>query len=356
MSGPYCGKRVEIFGLRGKPELNGTFGLASSYDASRGRYTVALEPPRQGEQIALRPTNLKPAEGGGGGGRRNPFGGGMPAGMPQMPNLDWRAAVRKVRPWVPAFASRRLQSDKQLGIALGVVALAAYWLLKAVLTVRLLMLVGAVAYGGTRPQAQPYLARAAGALSRVSRGRRVTPRAVLVLACVALVLGSAAWGWLAGGGLTANRARYARQRARTAAGSGGGGAGAGDTDGGGSPGDVGGGYFDPNPGGALDIVDAYEMGFADAGAGRQSRPPPLRRQYQDQGGIPSAATASSSSSSGGGFGLWTMMRWMMLANMIHKLGKAPGGGGWSPTYAMANARNMPVYNWLIIASMLGGIF
>ena len=72
--------------------------------------------------------------------------------------------------------------------------------------------------------------------------------------------------------------------------------------------------------------------------------------------IGTGGAAAASSSGGSGLGFFGIMRWMMLANMIYKLGKGPGGGGWSPTFAMANARNMPVYNWILIGSMLMGIF
>jgi len=280
-----------------------------------------------------------------------------------MPNLDWRAALRKhVRPNLPAAAGRL--SDERLGLALGAVALVAYWLLKSVLTTKLLLAVGAVGFAGTRPRAQPIVGRVAAGLSRaLPGGRRVTPRAAVALACALLVLGAAAWGRL-GGGLTVDRGRYARQRARAGAGGGGNGGdaagpGGGEAGGAGGAGGAAGGYFDPNPGGSLDIVDAYEMGYADALAERASKPPPLRRQYQDEGdryGGGGGAAAPSSSSSGSGLGFFSIMRYGMVANMIYKLGKPPGGGGWSPSFAIANARNMPVYNWILIGSMLMGIF
>ena len=55
-------KRVRIDGLVGRPELNGTYGLAISYDAKAGRY--AIRPEAEGSaRVALRPDNLSRADG-----------------------------------------------------------------------------------------------------------------------------------------------------------------------------------------------------------------------------------------------------------------------------------------------------
>jgi hypothetical protein len=56
MSGPYCGRRVKIHGLQGKPEFNGMVGVATIYDDSKNRYTVQLS----SGPIALQPKNLEP--------------------------------------------------------------------------------------------------------------------------------------------------------------------------------------------------------------------------------------------------------------------------------------------------------
>ena len=56
---PLIGKRVAIFGIVARPELNGRVGRALSYDANCERYAVELE--IGGEQILLRPTVLTEA-------------------------------------------------------------------------------------------------------------------------------------------------------------------------------------------------------------------------------------------------------------------------------------------------------
>ena len=66
MSAPYCGKQVKISGLSSKPELNGTTGVAASYDSARGRYNVQLP---SGQTLALQPKNLEEVRGADGGGR-----------------------------------------------------------------------------------------------------------------------------------------------------------------------------------------------------------------------------------------------------------------------------------------------
>ena len=54
-------KRVRIDGLVARPALNGTYGLAISFDAQSGRYGVRLEV--DGTRVALRPDNLTRADG-----------------------------------------------------------------------------------------------------------------------------------------------------------------------------------------------------------------------------------------------------------------------------------------------------
>ena len=54
---PLLGLRVQIHGLVGKPQLNGTYGVAERYDQSIGRYMVHRED--SSEKIALKPGNLK---------------------------------------------------------------------------------------------------------------------------------------------------------------------------------------------------------------------------------------------------------------------------------------------------------
>ncbi len=51
---PYLGQRVVLGGLSARPELNGRWGVAQSFEG--GRYAVALE--GGGESVRVRPGNL----------------------------------------------------------------------------------------------------------------------------------------------------------------------------------------------------------------------------------------------------------------------------------------------------------
>ena len=51
------GRRVRIFGLKGRPELNGRCGVAGRFDAAKGRYEVAVE--GEAEAVLLKPANLQ---------------------------------------------------------------------------------------------------------------------------------------------------------------------------------------------------------------------------------------------------------------------------------------------------------
>ena len=51
------GKRLRIYGLQGRPELNGTWGEATAYDAKKARFTIKLE--LTGESVLLKPANLE---------------------------------------------------------------------------------------------------------------------------------------------------------------------------------------------------------------------------------------------------------------------------------------------------------
>ena len=54
------GTRVELHGLKAKPQLNGQYGIVVGYVASSGRCTVALEGAR-GEtetKMSIKPENL----------------------------------------------------------------------------------------------------------------------------------------------------------------------------------------------------------------------------------------------------------------------------------------------------------
>ena len=51
------GRRVRIFGLKGRPELNGRCGVAGRFDAAKERYEVTVE--REAEVVLLKPANLQ---------------------------------------------------------------------------------------------------------------------------------------------------------------------------------------------------------------------------------------------------------------------------------------------------------
>ena len=55
--GHLSGRRVRIFGLKGRPELNGRCGVARRFDAAKGRYEVAVE--GEAEALLLKPANLQ---------------------------------------------------------------------------------------------------------------------------------------------------------------------------------------------------------------------------------------------------------------------------------------------------------
>lgn len=61
MAAPLVGQRVKIDGLVAKPELNGTEGLALSFDDGKGRYNVQMD--ATGSSMALKPTALSAVEG-----------------------------------------------------------------------------------------------------------------------------------------------------------------------------------------------------------------------------------------------------------------------------------------------------
>ena len=57
-----AGQRVQICGLRARPELNGAHGRVLSWDAARGRYAVECEGKGSArERVLLKHANLDPA-------------------------------------------------------------------------------------------------------------------------------------------------------------------------------------------------------------------------------------------------------------------------------------------------------
>ena len=59
MYGTLSNSRVRITGLKGRPELNGRSGVATYFDAAKGRYEVAVE--GEAEAVLLKPENLQEA-------------------------------------------------------------------------------------------------------------------------------------------------------------------------------------------------------------------------------------------------------------------------------------------------------
>ena len=53
-----AGSAVNLGGLKGRPELNGTRGTVVAFHADKGRYAIRLP---SAEKILLRPENLQPA-------------------------------------------------------------------------------------------------------------------------------------------------------------------------------------------------------------------------------------------------------------------------------------------------------
>ena len=61
--GSLIGQRLRVHGLKARPELNGSHGVALSFDAARGRYALQLcdlHGDHPGETILLRPDNVEP--------------------------------------------------------------------------------------------------------------------------------------------------------------------------------------------------------------------------------------------------------------------------------------------------------
>ena len=98
MAAPLVGRRVKISGLSSRPELNGTEGVAVSFDDAKGSYNVKLD--AGGAFMSLKPMSMTAADGGagagGGGGMPGFGGGGMPGfggGMPGMGGGGAQAAM-----------------------------------------------------------------------------------------------------------------------------------------------------------------------------------------------------------------------------------------------------------------------
>merc|ERR1711924_522019 len=96
---------------------------------------------------------------------------------------------------------------------------------------------------------------------------------------------------------------------------------------------------------ATSIREAYNQGYQDGVAGLDPRPPSTFTAPEPRG------SESTSSSSGSGFGLYSLMRYGMIANYIYRMGAGPGG--WSVQSAIANAKANPMQA-MIMLSMLSG--
>lgn len=95
---------------------------------------------------------------------------------------------------------------------------------------------------------------------------------------------------------------------------------------------------------AASIREAYNQGYEDGVAGLERRPP----NYI----APEPLQAATSGGGGGGFGIWSLMRYGMIANYVYRIGTGPGG--WNPQVAFANAKANPLQAFLMLSMISGG--
>ena len=304
------GRRVVIEGIASKPELNGTKGVAVSFDDAKGRYNVRLE--SSGEFMALKPVNIlaessaDSASGSGPGAgeqfRMPGMGSGMPgmgAGMPSVGGLAALLAQLMGKGGLPTGMSKQQ-------LAMGAVAV--LMMLRTVGLSRLLpfALLGGGAYIATRrPAARDFLQKVASAVGRLS-GRPVSEAQTAVL--LVGLLGVVYYVWFGGGDSSGAGGFFSADDAETYA--------------------------------------AYTKGYQD---GKRGAPFEPIADVQSRAG-------SSEPSSGSGWGLGKLMSLGMAGMMIYQLGGGGSGQPWSAQAAMANARNMNPMNVLILVNMLSGLF
>jgi len=251
--------------------------------------------------------------GGGGmpgfGGGMPGFGGGMPGGggMPQMPSsADMAAAAEQALARMGIRLPPGVSALQAAGGAL-VACFGALYVLGRFVPKMAIALAGMVAYAGVATsQGQAMSAKAAARASATLR-RPISPYMVVGLAAVAaLALGQSL---LPRGGGHAQPAS-GHQEAYAEA-----------------------------------LREAYQQGYDDGLAGREARPP---RHIVTPPHEPAAPTGG-----GGGFGMGSVMRYIMVAGYVYRAGAGPGG--FSLQSAIANIQANPMQG-LMMVSMLSGMF
>lgn len=312
MAAPLVGRRVIIENLASRPELNGTAGIAISFDDARGRYNVRLE-SNGGGMMALKPTSLKAADEGAGGTGGVPNFGGMPGfggGTPGMAGFGRGGAAAALLPLL-----QRLMGGQGIPPgAMRYLGIAAF-VLFVVLPRLGIGFMPALLLGGAGFYVYQSAARHGGGRAGiVAAGRevcqqvgtvvgRATGRAVSNAQAAMLVVAAAflAYRYLfASGGAT-----------------------------------LAGGESEPS-------YAAYSKGFRDGQAG--NRYAPISDAPQ---GVPAASAGGSK------WGIGSLLNLAMAGSMIFQLGQEPGGG-WSVQALMANARHANPMQLIMLVSILSG--
>ena len=318
MAAPLIGRRVKIDGLASKPELNGTEGLAVSFDDGKGRYNCKLD--ATGGMMALKPANLTAADGGagaGGGGMPGMggmpgFGGGMPGGMGGMPGMGGGGMAAMLAPLLAklfgAGGAPQLPgglSPQQLGIGLMLIV----FVLPRMLGIGMMPLLllggaGGFVYVNAKDGQGPRGMLAAGKRvvhnvgEQIGRatGRPVSDAQALMLLAAGIFLLYRS-GWLS---LSSSSA----------------------TDDGEAPG-----------------YAAYSKGYQDGQAGRRFDP------ISD----PDTGSGRSSSSS---WGIGSILNLVMVGSMLMQMAGSPP----SVQNLMANAKHMNPMQMIILVQVLSGLF
>lgn len=345
MGAPLIGRKVKIEGLASRPELNGTSGIAVSFDDGKGRYNVKLE--SSGDFMALKPANVTAADsggdsGGGGGGFPGGFGGGgMPGGFGGMPGMGGGGGGAQA-----AMLQMMLQQLKErlnlppgvtpqhLGIGL-VISIFVTPRVLGIGTMQSLLLGGAGGFvyvsaqssekgglAGIRETGQKVVSQIGQLVSRAS-GQPVSDRQAGVFLIGILFL---LWKFVLAPSTPS-----------------GGGGGLGSSGLGGGSGGFGS-FF--GGGGGTSRQDAqgyaaYSKGYRD---GQQGKP------YDPIADLPDPVATKSSS--GGGFGLSSMFSLMMVGSMVMQMGGRP----FNLQTLMHNVRNANPMQLIMMVSMLSSLF
>jgi hypothetical protein len=314
---PYEGKRVKIIGTQ-RADLNGQFGQAQKYDPNTQRYVVRMS---NGKTISLKPTNLEEAEDQDAGAGAGAGFGGMPnfGGMPGMGSREMQEAQRMVQQWLttamqmlPAGVSPQNAGYAIIGLVIGAVFLVGF--MRAMI---LLPLVGLVAYIfqgglgrakgrtlGVGARIARFIRQKSGANSRMMSDNI---GAILLLISVPLLFYWAVSPLFGGSAATAS-----------------------------TP---------PADQAAAAISAAYHAGWEDAHNG-----------HEFGTNLPSRASESAPApAAAGGWGsvmsITNLLSLVYLGNTIYSLGKSPAGG-WDPSLAVTNGKNMPTYQKFLFGMMI----